>query len=336
MESIFRYKLDHVLFWLLTVGFYAYTRFPPSNGELSGFVFDVVLRNALLAAVIYINLFMVLPAVVRRKQYMMPLLLAVLSVVGYAIIKSLADVAIVNSATPDHTLLSFLFYNLSIVTFYLIFAITLQLSKEWHQQRELLQKIEVEKLNTELEYLKAQINPHFLFNALNTVYFQIDRQNIQARETLSIFSEMLRYQLYECNQPVIPIEKEIRYLKNYVDLQRLRANGNYQIEFQIPDDLANFSIPPLLIIPFVENAFKHISHFQDKVNRVLVQATRENDQFMLNLENTKDRVSQTAGGIGLKNVMRRLELLYANQYSLLIDDNHSTYHVKLQFPVTRV
>ena len=102
---------------------------------------------------------------------------------------------------------------------------------------ELIRKIELEKLNTELEYLKAQINPHFLFNSLNTVFFQIDKQNTAARETLSKFSDMLRYQLYECNGKEIAIEKEIQYLKNYVELQRLRKDEHHDIQFTFSEEL---------------------------------------------------------------------------------------------------
>ena len=123
------------------------------------------------------------------------------------------------------------FYNFSIALFYLSFTLALALSKNWYKQQQLLQKIQVEKLETELRYLKAQMNPHFLFNSINTIYFQIDKNNVEARESLQKFSELLRYQLYECNEEAIAIEKEIEYLKSYIDLQRLRKKKNYNILF---------------------------------------------------------------------------------------------------------
>ena len=123
------------------------------------------------------------------------------------------------------------FYNFSIALFYVTFSLALHLSKEWYFQRERLRLMEIEKLNTELEYLKAQINPHFLFNSLNTIFFQIEKTNIEARDTLSKFSDMLRYQLYECNGHAIAVDREIQYLRNYVDLQRLRKDERYSIEF---------------------------------------------------------------------------------------------------------
>ena len=125
-----------------------------------------------------------------------------------------------------------------------------------------------EKAEAELNFLKSQINPHFLFNSLNSVYFLIDKSNPDARQALHKFSDMLRYQLYEANGEKIPIEKEINYLQDYVHLQQLRKDENYKVQFNCSPDVKNFSIEPLLLIPFVENAFKHISHKTDGSNFV--------------------------------------------------------------------
>jgi len=226
-------------------------------------------------------------------------------------------------------------YNLSILLFYLGFATALHLSKQWWAQQELIRKIEMEKLSTELQYLKAQINPHFLFNSINTIYFQIDKQNTGARETLSKFSDMLRYQLYECNGHEIPVEKEIGYLKNYVELQKLRKDENYSIEFSCSDELKNFTLPPLLLVPFVENAFKHVSHFMDKENVIKIEVGKAGNFFRFNVMNTKDIVQKTSenGGIGLKNVKRRLELSYKDKYLLDIQDTPEHFSVNLELHV---
>src|SRR5690606_23409504 len=115
------------------------------------------------------------------------------------------------------------------------FTLALELSKRWYQQQLLLHKIQNEKLEAELQYLKAQLNPHFLFNCINSIFFQINKENAAARESLQQFSDLLRYQLYECNGEQILIEKEMMYLKSYVDLQRLRKN-NGRIFFNAHDD----------------------------------------------------------------------------------------------------
>ncbi|MEJ7585936.1 MAG: histidine kinase [Ferruginibacter sp.] len=127
------------------------------------------------------------------------------------------------------------------------------------QQR--VAEIAKEKAEAELNFLKSQINPHFLFNSLNSVYFLIDKNNPDARNALGKFSDMLRYQLYEMNGDQIPVEKEIRYLNDYVDLQKLRKDDQYVLSFKYSPEVKGFKIEPLLLVPFVENAFKHLSHY---------------------------------------------------------------------------
>lgn len=319
MNRFFRYHIDHILFWVLTIGFHAYTRtYLINKASAFQFVLEIIVRNTLLAAVIYFNLWIVIPRLSKGKTLVWALT-SIGSLVLYVFVKNLHDVYLYGYAIGDPARVDFshsTFYNFSIVLFYLAFAGALYLSRQWYVQRELLQQIKLEKLNTELEYLKAQVNPHFLFNSLNTIFFQIDKHNQNARETLGKFSDMLRYQLYECNDTEIAIEKELAYLKNYVELQKLRRNGHDKIEFSIGEELRNFSLPPLLLIPFIENAFKHVSNFTDKENEVRIELTRDDKNIQLIVINTTDSSAKESGGIGLKNVKRRLELLFPNRHTL--------------------
>jgi LytS/YehU family sensor histidine kinase len=296
------------------------------------FLIEIIFRNTLLAVVIYLNLLYIIPRFVERKNYITSSILIAVSLLGYAFMKNVQDVYASSSSVNHLVFFDNTFYNLSIVTFYYIFAMALYLSKEWYSQQELIRKIEVEKLNTELEYLKAQLNPHFLFNSINTIFFQIDKQNITARETLSKFSDMLRYQLYECNGHEIPVEKEVTYLKNYVELQRLRKDEAYDIQFICTEDFSNFTLPPLLLLPFVENAFKHISHFSDKKNSIKIELSKTGGLFRLSVFNTKDNSHQVSknGGIGLKNVKRRLDLLFRDRYILDIQELPESFIVNLE------
>lgn len=339
MERIFRYKIDHILFWLLTIVFHAYTHSGIINkAGVDQFILELIVRDGLLAIAIYTTLLIIIPKLNTQKNYLTGILLIVATLAGYVVLKNAHDVYLYGQVMNNPSRLGYFhntFYNLSIIIFYLAFAFTLHLSKQWYLQKELIRKIELEKLNTELEYLKAQINPHFLFNSLNTVFFQIDKQNKAARETLSKFSDMLRYQLYECNGKEIAVEKEIRYLKNYVELQRLRKDENYDIRFACTDDLSNFTLPPLLLLPFIENAFKHVSHFSDKKNEVEIDVRKTGDLFQLKVFNTKDpKPVSTNGGIGLKNVKRRLELLYKGRYILDIVEKPQSFEVRLDLKTT--
>lgn len=332
MDRFFRNKLDHVLFWTLTVFFHGYTRMGIiDSAGLGHFIGELVVRNSLLAVVIYVTLLVFIPQFATGKNVLRTSFLLLCTLAFYVLVKNMHDAYLYGSGSYARYTL----YNASIVLFYLAFATALYLSKQWSLQRELIRKIEIEKLNTELEYLKAQINPHFLFNSINTIYFQIDKQNTSARETLSKFSDMLRYQLYECNGHEISVEKEISYLKNYVALQRLRKDEQYDIQFTYSNELTNFALPPLLLLPFVENAFKHVSHFSDRKNVIIIEMSKAGNFFQFRVMNTKDTTLQKEanGGIGLKNVKRRLELLYKDRYRLAVVDLSETFEVSLALSI---
>ncbi len=132
--------------------------------------------------------------------------------------------------------------------------------------RRRLYEVEKEKISTELNFLRSQINPHFLFNVINTIYFQIDKKNSEARASVEKLSEMLRYQLYECTTDKIEIKKELDYIKNYVAIQTLRMEKGSDIQLYIDEKIGSFKIAPLLILPIVENAFKHVSNFKEVSN----------------------------------------------------------------------
>lgn len=338
MNRFFQNKLDLVLFWVLTVFFHAYTRLTLiSKAGVSQFLFEVILRNVLLAAAIYIVIRFVIPKLADGKKILSALLILLSVIACYVLLKDSHDQYLYGNVIGDYekSFFSNSLYNFSIVLFYLAFASALHLSKEWYLQQELIRKMEVEKLSTELEYLRAQINPHFLFNSINTIYFQIDKQNNAARETLNKFSDMLRYQLYECNADKIEIEKEIKYLDSYVNLQRLRMSANYDLKFVCSENLTHFSIPPLLLIPFVENAFKHVSNFVENNNEINIHLSKEHGTFNFSVVNTIDITTPDSenGGIGLKNVKRRLELLYGDRYRLDIQKTSETFLVTLELPI---
>ncbi len=133
-----------------------------------------------------------------------------------------------------------------------------------------IEVIEKEKMQNELDFLKAQFNPHFLFNSINSIYGNINKNNSTAREMLLTFSEMLRYQLYECNTSRISIEKEINYIRNYINLQQVRKPENLAIQLYISEDVRGIMIAPLLFITFIENSFKYVSNYEGKLNEVKI------------------------------------------------------------------
>lgn len=193
---------------------------------------------------------------------------------------------------------------------------------------------EKQQMQHELRFLRSQMNPHFLFNAINSIYVLIRKDPETAAQTLARFSDMMRYQLYECNTEMIPIEKEIAYLNDYMALEKLRKGNTVQLTYEVKESVRNFSIAPLLLIAFVENAFKHLS--TEEQNYIHILMDRQNNTFTLRIENSKDEmpVQQEAGGIGQVNVKRRLELLYPKQHQLKIYDNPKKYLVLLSIQLS--
>lgn len=337
MSRFLKYKADHILFWSLTVFFHGYTQLDLIKlGGAFAFVLEILIRNGLLALAIYLILLKAIPKLTSGKV-LEGMSIATGSLVLNIVMKNFHDKFMMESILRQdgYSFFHRTIYNASIVVFYAAFASTLYLSKQWFLQREEIRKIEVEKLNTELNYLRAQMNPHFLFNSINTIFFQIDKQNTAARETLNKFSDLLRYQLYECNRPEISIERELHYLKNYIDLQRLRLNENFKIALSVDDSLRDFSLPPLLLLPFVENAFKHVSHYSERPNEILIHLIKKEHQLSLTVRNTREESVGPSqdGGIGLVNIKRRLNLLYKQQHGLVIHKEADHFEVILNIPV---
>jgi two-component system, LytTR family, sensor kinase len=201
-------------------------------------------------------------------------------------------------------------------------------------------EVEKERISTELNFLRSQVNPHFLFNVMNTIYFQIDKGNIQARASVETLSEMLRYQLYECTTDKIDIGKEVEYIRNYVAMQTLRMEKGTNIILDIDNNLSGFFIAPLLLLPIIENAFKHISGFKNPAdNKIHISLQNELDiEFSVQVINTFDKASNTkhllnSGGLGMQNLKRRLNLLYPGKHLFTIDqqENLFTTSLKIQY-----
>lgn len=336
----FKYKLHHLLFWLLLGAGWYYFRFQDfSTKSLALRMIGVKVLD--LALLVYITNYLLIPQFLYKKKYVLFGVLYVLLVAGFSILKMYVEGQIMHR--PDlfnfNSNLKVRVYDNIIPHFLLVStgaAFKIMIDYSWAQRR--LGELAKEKAEAELSFLKSQINPHFLFNSLNSVYFLIEKTNPEARKALHKFSEMLRYQLYECNGDKIPVEKEIGYLRDYIDLQKLRGSENAIVEFQSSDDIKGFKVEPLLLIPFVENSFKHISHYSNgQPNLVKIDVNRVDGYFHFSAMNTTEGKQvhglDKSGGIGLNNVKRRLELLYPGKHELAIKETESKFEVQLKLSI---
>lgn len=209
-----------------------------------------------------------------------------------------------------------------------------KLEKEYNQQSLQLEKIKVDQLEIELKFLRAQYHPHFLFNALNTVYFQIDEKNTMPRHTLEMLSNLLRYQLYGGNKKV-PIQKEIDYLKTYMNFQRLRMSKRLILNIHISEELKEQKIYPLLFLPLIENAFKYVGGDY----HIDLDMSWNKERILFTIFNSKPPYAEKElprKGIGLENLRRRLTLLYPGKYSLDIEDDPDHFVAKLMIEIESV
>src|ERR1051325_8915514 len=205
----------------------------------------------------------------------------------------------------------------------------LYVTQKWAEQQEQVKNSQISQLQTELKYLRLQINPHFLFNGLNTIYGSIDRNNSSARNILIQFSDLLRYNLYDADVDMIAIEKEANHLRNYVALQKARSNDNLEVKLDINYTDGTTPVAPLIFMTFVENAFKYVSRNDKAINRVVISLNQTQKKISFECTNTYDEGESSTGGIGLTNATRRLELLYKGRYQLDIKNENNIYAAHL-------
>ncbi|MFK7785241.1 MAG: sensor histidine kinase [Crocinitomicaceae bacterium] len=196
------------------------------------------------------------------------------------------------------------------------------------------------QLMSELGFLRSQINPHSLFNILNTIYSMIYTGSKEAGNTVLKLSELMRYMLYETNETFIPITKELKYIQTYIELHTIKQKDKSTVQFDAKGITGDYEIPPLLLVPFIENAFKHGNWDSlDSKGWIKGEATMSKNELRFQLSNSWDETSERSdepGGIGIENVQKRLELLLPNKHALSIDRTETTYSVELIIEINPV
>ncbi len=344
----FRYKLHHIPFWIgyhllwlwINIGSlpdaYAYLFLGPLPIK---FYFYIVFQ----ALGAYFNLYYLMPRfliVGKYKTYIALVMLTILVcsafiVSGYYLAPYFSDLTFeqIFGRRRDQYLLIFMTNAFPSTLGSMTLAMSIKLGKNWLETEKKRLIVEKDNLETELKYLKSQINPHFLFNTINSIFVLIHKNPDLASESLASFSEMLRYQLYECNDQEIPLSKELHFLENFIELESLRLNENQtELQFEINHASAHSAgIAPFILLPFVENAFKHVSKGKTQKNFIRMDlAVKENKTLEMKIENSRGtEINTTSSGIGLKNVQRRLNLIYPHRHTLTIESDHEVFVVAL-------
>ena len=340
IEMIFEKDRNlHVLFWILMSVFLLVLDRSESQFYIK--VFKSLISVGFFALIVYINWNLLIPKFLKQRNWVLYLT----SLILLAILITPPQVLAFFFLYEDYPTYQQLFYDKqSILLFQSIFvgasSTAFKITQDWLSHERDKKELQSQNLASELNFLKSQINPHFLFNTLNNLYALSLKKSDQAPETVLMLSEMMRYMLYECNAEKVSLAKEINYLKNYLELEKIRLGQNFDIQFEIHGEVDELQIAPLMFIPFVENSFKHgmnnlisdgFVHIDLFVNEGALRMQIKNNSGHEILKNIG---AKNSGGIGLINIKRRLKLMYPQKHVLDINQTENTYTVNLKIELT--
>ncbi len=353
----YKYKVYHLLFWFC----YHYAWWSVASGSpfeaanniffspyTTKFLFYVVFQ----ALGVYFNLYYLMPKLLIKGKYpayLFGLVMTILATVAFILCGYYLSPYITGMSfeslfkTGQENFIQIIKSNILPSTISsMTLAMSIKLGKNWIEARNKQQILEKEKIETELKFLKSQFNPHFLFNTINSIFVLIHKNPDMASDSLAKFSDLLRYQLYECNEPHIPLDREINYLENFIELASLRLDKNIKLNVALDNHVpAGLIIAPFILMPFIENAFKHVSQTLGQENWLHIRLNISEEGLKLDVTNSIGEERNSAAtfmensGIGLKNVKRRLELLYPSVYDLKITKTASAYRVCLTLQLTK-
>lgn len=340
MSSFFQQRrvfLLHFSFWCVYLSFFLYqiTSWRGREIDWSRVATTASLQITFAAIAAYLNYFIFLPRFLKHKNFLRFVAEFILPFALLMVVRISLDRFIVDGFSGREEWLYSTRFVVQVCTtnlFIVIFVAMLRFAQEWIDLEAKKKEIDNERLTAELNFLKAQINPHFLFNTLNNLYYLAYTKSENTTEVIAKLSQMMRYMIYDSNHPKVLLKKEIDYMLNYISLERLRLNDQVPIKFDVTGDTGNVWITPLIFITFLENAFKHgVSNSNPKA-WVNISIALEGNTCVYVVENSKSGESKEGvgkSGIGLRNVQRRLELSYPGTHTLETIDAPDKYIVKL-------
>ncbi len=332
-----RIFLLHLSFWCFYCSFYmyAYSSRPGREINMPRLLTFSALQLSFAMLVAYLNNFILLPRFLRHQKIWKYFLEFVIPFIVLILLRVHLQRYLVDEYTHHERYFYSTFYivQLSFDTILItIFVGMLRFAVGWFELESTRKQLENDKLANELKFLKAQINPHFLFNTLNNLYYLAYSHSANTTEVIAKLSQMMRYMIYDSNYPKVPLSKEIEYMQNYISLERLRLNNEVPIDFRIEGSTENILVTPLIFITFLENAFKHGVSANTSGSWVKIHFQVKGNEIVYTVENTKLKNTspeKEKSGFGLQNLQRRLELIYPDMYQLKTNDLPDRYFVQL-------
>lgn len=333
--------IQHIAFW--SMSFFIFLRvFKTGDAAIKVDYIYALLFHATLLPAVYINLQWLLPRFAYIRRWVLYLFFACLVVACFSWLNFMFFQDWSKYVLKQYFFISYFTWPEVILFFVVYVAITslLKLSKSWFTiielQRRLLES-EKEKVQMELKALKSQVNPHFFFNTLNGIYSMSLAKDERLPQTVLQLSHLMRYLLYEAKEDMVPLEKEWQVLQDYISLQKIRSENNLYIEQKLEGEIQDQQVAPLLLITFLENAFKHGTKISDEKAKINLIVKVNGHDFNFILKNSKGQPSEMIEsdhkGLGLENAKRRLELLYPGKYQLNISEDPQNFIVNLHLQI---
>jgi len=346
----------HLLFWATWVVFmgflYAFTPLPSQLNylqRLPNSTTDAVLYLPIHIFLSYTLMYFLIPRYIVKGRYLLAVFWLVVLVLATGCLSAIVSLYVLfpvkEALLPSHLIVR---YRPSdspgLSAFYLSLlaglrgglsvggiAAAIKLMKHWYTEGQRNLRLQKENAESQLQILKAQVHPHFLFNTLNNIYSFTQNTSSTASAMVMGLSDILRYMLYECNKPLVPLAKELKMTEEYIDLERIRYGNALEMDINLPGDTDGLHVAPLMLLPFIENCFKHgISNILDQP-WLSLHVTIEDRTMTMKLLNSKPaRPSHRTPGIGIDNVRKRLALLYPGKHELVINEEEEVFIVILK------
>lgn len=337
LDWLFRNRvLQHILFWVVHVVFYAWL-YGSFEDKYDQFFFEELIYLPGKMIFTYFVLYFLLPKMLLPGKYLSFFVWLVVSSFGIGIFQRYVAFNVDYPTYYPMALADPFFYFPKIVKMFVAIypvtfvAVAIKLLKYWFANQQAQQVLTQEKLQAELKFLKTQIHPHFLFNTLNNLYALTLKKSSKAPEMVLKLSELINYMLYECTSEEVLLEKEIKFIRNYGDIEKMRYGDKIDIDIRVTGDAQGRKIAPLVLLPFVENCFKHGASEELQQSWVKVSIDVHAFNTLIKVENNKATINgvKKKEGIGIQNVKRRLDLIYPNAHELKIINGEETFLVIL-------
>ncbi len=334
----------HAIYWvmisfIIILGFFL----SPERASVKHYMITLVGFGIINVSLFYINYLILIPQLIKnKKRYFLYILTFIVLLGAGALIKTV--IAVLNpkdlleyveagQGKKTFQINYYFFIQLFLCGFFLVSSCIIKFAADWFSSERIQRNLESERREMELQFLKSQLNPHFLFNSLNNIYSLAYQKSDKTADAIMKLSEIMRYMIYESNTPTVALSKEVDYLTNYIELQKIRFKDGAYIELTLNGEIDNQKIVPLMLISFVENAFKH-GVVNDPAEPVKINIIANQKILHFSVINKKNQQNKDAqGGVGLTNVERRLQLVYPDRYKLNVVNSATHYTCELMIDI---